>query len=117
MNIMKMKPKSKKSKLETLDEFLEKIEKHNADITTLTENVKSLKSINNKILNEPSQTERQKHLGQQTQLVNNNKLIGRKLQKQIKEDKSRLASVPVEDRTCVSCLNVLPAGVTQVKPS
>jgi len=95
---MKMKPKSKKSKVETLDEFLEKIEKHNADITTLTENVKSLKSINNKILNEPSQTERQKHLAQQTQLVNNNKLIGRKLQKQIKEDKSRLASVPVEDR-------------------
>jgi len=98
MNIMKMKSKSKKSKVETLDEFLDKIEKHNADITTITENVKTLKSLNNKILNEPSQTERQKHLAQQTDLLQNNKQIGRKLQKQIKEDKSRLASVPAEDR-------------------
>lgn len=95
---MKMKSKSKKSKVETLEEFLEKIEKHNADITTITENVKTLKSLNNKILNEPSQSERQKHLAQQTELLHNNKLIGRKLQKQIKEDKARLTSVPVEDR-------------------
>ena len=93
-----MKMKSKSKKIETLEEFLDKIEELNNGIATVTENVNKLKAINQRILNEPSQVERQKQVSEQGTLIQDNKNVSRKLQKQIKEEKKRLASVPVNQR-------------------
>merc|ERR1712110_1266110 len=74
----KMKMKSKKSKDETLEDFLARIEELNEGIAAITENVNKLKTLNNKILNEPSQTERQKQVGEQGALIQENKSLSKK---------------------------------------
>ena len=94
---MKMKSKSKKE-METLEQFLSKIEDFSSRIDSLAANVETLKSVNNKILTEPSQMERKNHLSCQADIISNNKIVGRKLQKDIKEEKQRLAKPP-EDQT------------------
>jgi len=94
----KMKMKSKKSKDETLEDFLARIEELNEGIAAITENVNKLKTLNNKILNEPSQTERQKQVGEQGALIQENKSLSKKLQKSLKEEKKKLSSTPAELR-------------------
>jgi len=96
---MKMKSKSKRSKEDTLEDFLGRIEEINDGIATITENVNSLRSVNNRILNEPSQTERQKQVGEQGTLIQENKTLSRKLQKSLKEEKKKLSSTPAHGRT------------------
>ena len=96
---MKMKSKSKRPKEETLEDFLGRIEEINDGIATITENVNSLRSVNNRILNEPSQTERQKQVGEQGTLIQENKTLSRKIQKSLKEEKKRLSSTPANGRT------------------
>lgn len=95
---MKMKSKSKKEP-GTLSQFLSKIEDFNSRIDSLAENVETLKSVNNRILGEPSQTERKKHLSSQAEVISNNKLIGRKLQKEIQEEKQILGLVSGTEMT------------------
>merc|ERR1711936_609125 len=95
----KMKMKSKKSKGETLEDFLARIEELNEGIAAITENVNKLKTLNNRILNEPSQTERQKQVGEQGTLIQENKTLSRKLQKSLKEEKKKLSSTPAHGRT------------------
>jgi len=87
-----MKMKSDKKK-DTLDEFLARIGELNDGITNIAENVNKLKTVQNKVLNEPSQQERQKHVATQTTLVQENKAIGRKIQKQIKEEQQKLTKL------------------------
>jgi len=94
-----MKMKSKKSKDETLDDFLGRIEELNDGITAITENVNKLKTLNNRILNEPSQTERQKQVGEQGTIIQENKSLSRKLQKSLKEERKKLSSTPPESRS------------------
>lgn len=84
--------KSDKKK-DTLDEFLARIGELNDGITNIAENVNKLKTVQNKVLNEPSQQERQKHVATQTTLVQENKAIGRKIQKQIKEEQQKLTKL------------------------
>ena len=93
-----MKMKSKKSKDETLEDFLARIEELNEGIAAITENVNKLKTLNNKILNEPSQTERQKQVGEQGALIQENKSLSKKLQKSLKEEKKKLSSTAAELR-------------------
>ena len=93
-----MKMKSKKSKEETLEDFLGRIEELNDGITAITENVKNLKTLNNRILNEPSQTERQKQVGEQGAIIQENKSLSRKLQKSLKEERKKLSSTSEELR-------------------
>jgi len=93
-----MKMKSKKSKGETLEDFLARIEELNEGIAAITENVNKLKTLNNKILNEPSQTERQKQVGEQGALIQENKSLSKNLQKSLKEEKKKLSSTPAELR-------------------
>ena len=95
---MKMKSKSKKCKVETLEEFLAKVEEINDGIATISDNVNKLKGVNSKIINQPSQDERKKLVSVQEQYVQNNKQVGKRLQKLIKEEKNRLASTPAEFR-------------------
>ena len=85
-----MKSKSKKVP-DTLEQFLAKIEDFSARIEGLAENVSKLKSVNNRLLNEPSQTEREKHLSSQAEIIRQNKIVGRKLKKEIQEEKTRLS--------------------------
>ena len=87
---MKMKSKSKQEP-ETLEQFLAKVEDFSTRIDSLAENVSKLKSVNNRILNEPSQTEREKHLSCQAEIISENKIVGRKLKKEIEEEKSKLS--------------------------
>jgi len=94
-----MKMKSKKSKDETLEDFLGRIEELNDGITAITENVNKLKTLNNRILNEPSQTERQKQVGEQGTIIQENKSLSRKLQKSLKEERKKLSSTPEEYRS------------------
>merc|ERR1711902_177731 len=58
-----------------------------------------LKTLNNRILNEPSQTERQKQVGEQGTIIQENKLLSRKLQKSLKEERKKLSSTPEESRS------------------
>jgi len=85
-----MKSKSKKNP-ETLEQFLAKIEDFSIRIDSLAENISKLKSVNNRILNEPSQTEREKHLSCQAEIIRENKIVGRKLKKEIEEEKTKLS--------------------------
>jgi len=85
---MKMKSKKKKEK-ETLDVFLSRVEQLNNDITIVTENVNNLQIIQKKIIGEPSQAEREKLLAILNDLVHQNKVTGRKIQKQIKEEQQK----------------------------
>jgi len=78
-------------KKETLEEFLSKIEDLNAGVATITANVTKQQSIQSKILAEPSQTERVKQLAAHGELVQENKTVGRRLQKQIKEEQQKLS--------------------------
>ena len=94
-----MKMISKKSKEETLEDFLGRIEELNDGITAITENVKKLKTLNNRILNEPSQTERQKQVGEQGTIIQENKLLSRNLQKSLKEERKKLSSTPEESKS------------------
>ena len=89
---MKMKSKLKKE-TDTLEQFLSRVEDYSNRIDNLASNVESLKSVNNRILNEPSQTERKKHLSSQAEIVGTNKVQGRKLQKEMKEEKQKLAKL------------------------
>lgn len=96
---MKMRGKATKKVQESLEDFLTKIEELNEGIATVTENVNSLKAVNNKIINEPSSTERQKLVSVQEKLIHDNKVVGRRLQKMIKEEKQRLANTVPEHQT------------------
>jgi len=89
---MKMKSKLKKE-TETLEQFLSRVEDYSNRVDSLATNVETLKSVNNRILNEPSQTERKKHLSSQAEIVSSNKVQGRRLQKEIKEEKQKLAKL------------------------
>jgi len=81
-----------------LEDFLGRIEELNDGITAITENVNKLKTLNNRILNEPSQTERQKQVGEQGTIIQENKSLSRKLQKSLKEERKKLSSTPAESR-------------------
>jgi len=94
-----MKMKSEKKKKETLEEFLSRAEQLNEGIASIKENTDKLKSIQNKVLNEPSQQERQKLLSSQNDLIHENKVVGRKVQKQIKEEQQRLQKLVGKDDT------------------
>ena len=95
-----MKSKTKKcTKVETLEEFLKKIEDINEDIAAVSENVDKLKTVNSKIINEPSQIERKKLVSVQEEIIQRNKSVGKKLQKVIKEEKQKLASIPKDLRS------------------
>eukprot|EP00092_Neocalanus_flemingeri_P008673 GFUD01009343.1.p1 GENE.GFUD01009343.1~~GFUD01009343.1.p1 ORF type:complete len:273 (+),score=79.87 GFUD01009343.1:501-1319(+) len=98
-----MKMKSIKKK-ETLDEFLARVEELNTGVSNLTENVNNLKTVQQKVLNEPSQQERQKQLSIQNNLIHENKVIGRKIQKQIKEEQQKL--VKLERDQTISDINI-----------
>ena len=74
-----------------MENFLGRIEELNDGITAITENVKKLKTLNNRILNEPSQTERQKQVGEQGTIIQENKSLSRKLQKSLKEERKKLS--------------------------
>ena len=93
---MKMKSKSNKNKVETLEEFLTKIEQLNEGIAEINDNVDKLKTVNHKIINEPSQEERRKLVSVQEEYIHRNKQIGKKLQKLVKEEKHRLSKTPAE---------------------
>jgi len=82
-----------------LEDFLGRIEELNDGITAITENVNKLKTLNNRILNEPSQTERQKQVGEQGTIIQENKSLSRKLQKSLKEERKKLSSTPEELRS------------------
>ena len=95
-----MKSKTKKcTKVETLEEFLKKIEDINEDIAAVSGNVDKLKTVNSKIINEPSQIERKKLVSVQEEIIQRNKSVGKKLQKVIKEEKQKLASIPKDLRS------------------
>jgi len=97
---VKMKSKTKKcTKVESLEEFLKKIEDINEDIATISGNVDKLKTVNSKIINEPSQVERKKLVTVQEDIIQRNKSVGKKLQKVIKEEKKKLASIPNDLRS------------------
>jgi len=81
-----------------LEDFLGRIEELNDGITAITENVKKLKTLNNRILNEPSQTERQKQVGEQGTIIQENKSLSRKLQKSLEEERKKLSSTSEESR-------------------
>jgi len=91
-----MKMKSNKTK-ETLDVFLTRVEELNSGIANITENAEKLKTIQKKVLGEPSQQERQKLLSTQNDLVHENKVVGRKIQKQIKEEQQKLSKMARDD--------------------
>lgn len=82
-----------------MEDFLGRIEELNDGITAITENVNKLKTLNNRILNEPSQTERQKQVGEQGTIIQENKSLSRKLQKSLKEERKKLSSTPEELRS------------------
>eukprot|EP00091_Calanus_sinicus_P018256 TRINITY_DN4108_c1_g1_i1.p1 TRINITY_DN4108_c1_g1~~TRINITY_DN4108_c1_g1_i1.p1 ORF type:complete len:132 (-),score=47.16 TRINITY_DN4108_c1_g1_i1:176-571(-) len=87
-----MKMKSSKKK-DTLDEFLTRAEDLNNGIASITDNANKLKTIQKKVLAEPSQQERQKLLATQNDLIHENKIVGRKVQKQIKEEQQKLTKL------------------------
>jgi len=106
-----MKMKSNKKK-ETLDEFLARMEELNTGISNITENVNNLKTVQKKVLNEPSQQERQKQLTAQSNLIHENKVLGRKIQKQIKEEQQKLTKLE-RDQT-ISDINIRNTQIQSV---
>ena len=99
-----MKMKSSKTK-ETLEEFLSRVEEMNTGIANITENTDKLKAIQRKVLSEPSQQERQKLISTQNDLIHNNKVVGRKIQKQIKEEQQRLSKL-ARDESSLNDINI-----------
>jgi len=81
---------TKKPDTDTLDSFLSRVEVTSSDIEKVAANVEELKQTQTLLLNEPSQSEREKHLVQQGTLVHNNKVLGKLLHKAIKEERQRL---------------------------
>jgi len=105
-----MKMKSSKTK-ETLEDFLSRVEEMNTGIANITENTDKLKSIQKKILSEPSQQERQKLMSTQNDLIHDNKIVGRKIQKQIKDEQQKLSKLSREE----SALNDINIRNTQIQ--
>merc|ERR1712013_20840 len=94
-NFQELRIKSKKMKslrkkqADTLEDFLARIEDCTANLGKLQDNVGELKLVQAKVLAEPSERERVKHLTKQQNLVRENKGLGSSLQKLAKnEDKS-----------------------------
>ena len=98
----------RKKPADTLESFLARVEEYTANIGKLQDNVSfsskicskfililpcfqvgELKLVQAKVLAEPSERERVKHLTKQQNLVRENKALGSSLQKQIKEEKAR----------------------------
>merc|ERR1712047_104139 len=94
-NFQELRIKSKKMKslrkkqADTLEEFLARIEECTANLGKLQDNVGELKLVQAKVLAEPSERERVKHLTKQQNLVRENKGLGSSLQKLIKQEKAR----------------------------
>jgi len=105
-----MKMKSSKTK-ETLEDFLSRVEEMNTGIANITENTDKLKAIQKKVLSEPSQQERQKLISTQNDLIHDNKVVGRKIQKQIKEEQQKLSKLAREE----SALNDINIRNTQIQ--
>merc|ERR1712062_437218 len=105
-----MKMKSSKTK-ETLEDFLSRVEEMNTGIANITENTDKLKAIQKKILSEPSQQERQKLMSTQNDLIHDNKIVGRKIQKQIKDEQQKLSRLSREE----SALNDINIRNTQIQ--
>merc|ERR1712243_381943 len=99
-----MKMKSSKTK-ETLEDFLSRVEEMNTGIANITENTDKLKAIQKKVLSEPSQQERQKLISTQNDLIHDNKVIGRKIQKQIKEEQQKLSKL-ARDESNLNDINI-----------
>merc|ERR1712013_115354 len=99
-----MKMKSSNTK-ETLEDFLSRVEEMNTGIANITENTDKLKAIQRKGLSEPSQQERQKLISTQNDLIHNNKVVGRKIQKQIKEEQQRLSKL-ARDESSLNDINI-----------
>jgi len=99
-----MKMKSGKTK-ETLEDFLSRVEDLNIAIANITENTDKLKTIQKKILCEPSQQERQKLIVIQNDLIHDNKVVGRKIQKQIKEEQQKLSKL-ARDESNLNDINI-----------
>jgi syntaxin 1B/2/3 len=99
-----MKMKSGKKK-ETLEEFLSRVEELNTAIANITENTDKLKTVQKKILCEPSQQERQKLMSTQNDLIHDNKIVGRKIQKQIKEEQQKLSKL-AKDESALNDINI-----------
>jgi len=79
----------RKKPADTLEAFLARVEECTANLGKLQDNVGELKLVQAKVLAEPSERERVKHLTKQQNLVRENKALGSSLQKQIKEEKAR----------------------------
>merc|ERR1712012_968256 len=94
-NFEELRIKSKKMKslrkkqADTLEDFLARIEECTANLGKLQDNVGELKLVQAKVLAEPSERERVKHLTKQQNLVRENKGLGSSLQKLIKQEKAR----------------------------
>merc|ERR1712113_1246794 len=88
INSKKMKSLRKKQ-ADTLEEFLARVEECTANLGKLQDNVGELKLVQAKVLAEPSERERVKHLTKQQNLVRENKGLGSTLQKLIKQEKAR----------------------------
>jgi len=99
-----MKMKSGKTK-ETLEDFLSRVEDLNIAIANITENTDKLKTTQKKILCEPSQQERQKLIVTQNDLIHDNKVVGRKIQKQIKEEQQKLSKL-ARDESNLNDINI-----------
>ena len=101
-------PSLRKKPADTLEGFLARVEECTANLGKLQDNVSfsskicltfflilpcfqvgELKLVQAKVLAEPSERERVKHLTKQQNLVRENKALGSSLQKQIKEEKAR----------------------------
>jgi len=79
----------RKKQADTLEAFLARVEECTSNLGKLQDNVGELKLVQAKVLAEPSERERVKHLTKQQNLVRENKALGSSLQKQIKEEKAR----------------------------
>lgn len=89
--------KSLKKKADTLEEFLARVEEFNSCLEQLGSNVAELRQVQARVLEEPSNSERQKHFAKHLSLVKDNKLLGRSLQKQIKEEKAKVEKLNKEE--------------------
>lgn len=84
----KSKTKSKKEK--DIDPFLKTIDDISTGINKIKTNVDNIRNIQKRILNEPFETERKKHLADHNALVEENKTICKKLQKCIKDEQAKV---------------------------
>jgi len=83
----------RKKPADTLEAFLARVEECTSNIGKLQDNVGELKLVQAKVLAEPSERERVKHLTKQQNLIRENKALGSSLQKQLKEEKARNAKL------------------------